>query len=315
MKALDPVRIFVTTLQLGSLSAAARALGLSPATVSRRIAALEEELGVRLLDRNSRQLMPTEAGQIYHQRMERILEDVAQTENLARHIKKAPEGQLRVHSRTLLGIRLIAPLLHRFSARYPDLTIDLHLSEEPVNLIEQNFDVDLRLGPLDDSSYVARKLAVGERIVVASPSYVRSHAPVRVPEDLEKGHNCLTYRKHREPTSWRYLKDGQPSTLAVQGTVYANNGEVLRRAAISGLGIALLADWSVSDDVQAGRLVHLLPGYKLTNTTFDNGVYVLFRDTRMLPQKVRVFIDFLAEAFGEVELHRAPLALSVAADK
>src|SRR3546814_9898894 len=114
MKALDPVRIFVTALQQGSLSAAARALGLSPATVSRRITALEEELGVRLLDRNSRQLMPTEAGQIYHQRMERILEDVAQTENLARHIKQAPEGKLRVHSRTLLGIRLIAPLLTPF---------------------------------------------------------------------------------------------------------------------------------------------------------------------------------------------------------
>ena len=314
MKALDPVRIFVTTLQQGSLSAAARALGLSPATVSRRIAALEEELGVRLLDRNSRQLMATEAGQIYHQRMERILEDVAQTENLVRHIKQAPEGQLRVHSRTLLGIRLIAPLLHRFSASYPDLTVDLHLSEEPVNLIEQNFDVDLRLGPLEDSSYVARKLAIGERIVVASPSYVRSHAPVHVPEDLEKGHNCLTYRKHREPTSWRYLKDEQPCTLAVHGTVYANNGEVLRRAAISGLGIALLADWSVSDDVKAGRLVHLLPGYKLTNTTFDNGVYVLFRDTRMLPLKVRVFIDFLAKAFAELDLADTPTIVSARTD-
>ena len=307
MKSLDSVRLFVSTLKLGSLSAAARALGLSPATVSRRIAALEEELGVRLLDRNSRKLMPTEAGLIYRERMERILDDVAQTENLARHIKQTPEGLLRVHSRTLLGIRLIAPLLHRFSARYPDLIVDLHLSEEPVDLIERNFDVDLRLGPLEDSSYVMRKLAIGERIVVASPAYVRSHGALQVPEDLERGHNCLTYRKHHEPTSWRYLKDGQERTLAVHGSVNANNGEVLRQSAISGLGIALLADWSVSDDIKAGRLVHLLPGYKLTNTTFDNGVYVLFRDTRMLPLKVRVFVDFLADAFGELELVNEPI--------
>lgn len=300
MKALDTVRIFVMTLQLGSLSAAARSLGLSPATVSRRITSLEEELGVRLIDRTNRQLKATESGQIYYVRMSSVLEDVAQAESMAKHVKQAPEGVLRVHSRTLLGLRLVAPLLHSFSCTYPELTIDLHLSEDPVDLVEQNFDVDLRLAPLDDSSYVMRKLASGERIVVASPAYLKSHPRISIPSDLEKGHNCLTYRKSREPTSWLYRDGETVRELAVRGTVHANNGEVLRRAAISGLGVALLADWAVSDDIRAGRLIRVLQGYRLTNTTFDNGVYALFRDTRMLPHKVRVFIDFMTDALSEI---------------
>ncbi len=301
MKAFDTFRIFVLTVQKGSLTAAGRALGLSTATVSRRINALEQELGIRLIDRNSRELKATEAGLLFYSRMESLLDDVAQTESLVRNIKHVPEGHLRVHSRTLLGIRLIAPLLRSFSARYPDMTIDLHLSETPVNLIEQNYDVDLRLAPLGDSSYVARKLAEGERIVVASPHYLSTRQPIKVPEDLERGHNCLTYRLASEPTSWRYRVGNEERELAVRGSVHSNNGEVLRLAAVSGQGIALLADWAVADDLQAGRLVRLLPEYELTNTTFDHGVYALFRDSRMQPLKVRVFIDFLAEALSRIE--------------
>jgi len=301
MKAFDSFRIFVSTIQRGSLTAAARSLGLSTATVSRRINSLEQELGLRLIDRTSRELKLTEAGQLFYARMETMLEDVAQTESLVRNIKQVPEGHLRVHSRTLPGIRLIAPLLRSFSARYPDLTVDLHLSENRVNLIEQNYDVDLQLAPLEDSSYVMRKLAEGERIVVASPYYLSTHRAVEVPEDLEHGHNCLTYRRASEPTSWRYLAGDQEKELAVRGSVHSNNGEVLRLAALSGQGIALLADWAVADDLRAGRLVRLLHDYRLTNTTFDHGVYALFRDSRMQPLKVRVFIDFLAEALSRIE--------------
>lgn len=301
MKALDTVRIFVSTVQRGSLTAAARAMGLSTATVSRRINALEQEMGIRLIDRNSRELRPTEAGMLFYSRMEAMLEDVAQTEDLVRNIKQVPAGHLRVHSRTLLGVRLIAPLLRSFSARHPEVTVDLHLSETPVNLIELNYDVDLRLAPLDDSSYVMRKLADGERIVVASPHYISTHREVVVPTDLENGHNCLTYRRASEPTSWRYREGDEEKELAVQGSVHSNNGEVLRLAALSGLGVALLADWAVADDLQAGRLVRLLHGYELTNTTFDHGVYALFRDSRMQPLKVRVFVDFLAEALSRIE--------------
>jgi DNA-binding transcriptional LysR family regulator len=167
--------------------------------------------------------------------------------------------------------------------------------------VEQNYDIDLRIGKLEDSSYVMRKLGAGERILVASPDYLKSHPKVTVPEDLLSGHNCLTYRKAQEPTSWRYLEGDRVRELKVTGTVHSNNGEVLRRAALSGLGLALLADWSVTKDLEAGALVRLLPGYRLTNSTFDNGVYALFRHTRMLPHKVRVFVDFLAEALGELE--------------
>ncbi len=298
MKALDTLRVFVVTLQKGSLLAAGKSLGLSPATVSRRISALEDELGVQLLDRMSRTLKATEAGLGFARRAESILEAMAEAEESARTLRSRPEGKLRVHARTMIGVRLIAPQIRRFCELHPSITVDLILSDGPVNIVEGNFDVDIRTGRFNDSSFAMRRLADVEEVLVASAAYLAAHPPVATPQDL-LAHNCLTYRKSEEPTRWQYREGDAVQELAIGGNFHSNSGEVLRASAIAGMGLALLAEPTVHDALKDGSLVRVLPGVRITNTTFDNGVFAVFRAGTLLPQKVRLFIDFLGEAFAQ----------------
>jgi len=296
MKALDTIRIFVLTLKTGSLSAAGRKLGLSPATISRRIASLEEELGVQLLDRMTRNQKPTEAGYIFYQRMASILDEISQVETAVQEYKLMPEGRLRIHSRTLVGIQCITPILQEFSMRYPNINLELDLSEEPVNLLDEDFDVDIRVGQVDDSSYLIRKLCNTQDYLVASPGYINNSPSISCPEDL-LSHKCLGWRRSKEPTSWRYMSDGEVKTLSINSFFYSNNGEALRRAAINGQGIALLGAITVRESIRDGSLVRVLPEHRFCLSNFNDGLYVVFRPTRPIPFKVRVFIDFLVEKF------------------
>ena len=299
MKALDSLRIFVTTLRKGSLSAAGRSLSLSPATISRRISALEEELGVQLLDRTSRNLKVTEAGKAFLGRAEVVLEAMAAAEEAARSAKLLPEGRLRIHSRTQLGLRVIAPLLPRFAQQHPDIQLELELSEHPVNLVEQDFDVDIRTGESNDSSFVIKRLLSSEEVLVASPSLMKAYKRIKHPRDLLEV-RCLTYRREREATTWKYIdEEGHPQVLAIQGALSSNNGELLRLAAIGGMGIALLSEPTVRANIQDGSLVRLLPEHRFAVRAFSNGIYAVFRQSRTLPLKVRAFVDFIAEELHE----------------
>ena len=299
MKALDSLRIFVTTLRKGSLSAAGRSLSLSPATISRRISALEEELGVCLVDRTSRNLKVTEAGQAFLGHAEAVLEAMAAAEEAARSAKLLPEGRLRIHSRTQLGLRVIAPLLPRFAQQHPDIRLELELSEHPVNLVEQDFDVDIRTGESNDSSFVIKRLLSSDEVLVASPSFMKAHKRIRHPKDLLEV-RCLTYRREREVTSWKYIdEEGHQQELAIQGVMSCNNGELLRLAAIGGMGIALLSEPTVRADIEDGSLVRLLPEHRFAVRAFSNGIYAVFRQSRTLPLKVRAFVDFIAAALHE----------------
>ncbi|VTU28538.1 D-malate degradation protein R [Variovorax sp. SRS16] len=299
MKALDSLRIFVITLKKGSLSAAARSLSLSPATISRRISALEEELGVQLVDRTSRNLKVTEAGQAFLERAEVVLEAMAEAEEAARKSKLVPEGRLRIHSRTQIGQRVIAPLLPRFAERYRDVRVEFELSEHPVNLVEQDFDIDIRTGESNDSSFVIKRLLSSEEVLVASPSFVKAHPRIRHPSDLPNL-KCLTYRRERESTTWKYIDEqAEQQVLPIEGVLSSNNGEVLRIAAIGGMGIALLSEPTVRSNIGDGSLVRLLPEYRLAVRGFSNGIYAVFRQSRTLPLKVRAFVDFMAEALRE----------------
>jgi len=299
MKALDTLRIFVTTLRKGSLSAAARSLSLSPATISRRISALEEELGVQLVDRTSRKLKVTEAGQAFLERAEVVLEAMAEAEQAARNSKQLPEGRLRVHSRTQIGLRVIAPLLPRFARDYPDIQVEIELSEHAVNLVEQDFDVDIRTGVSNDSSFVIKRLVSSDEVLVASPSFVKAHPRIRRPNDLPQV-KCLTYRREREATNWKYIDEqGQQQELAIHGVLTSNNGELLRLAAMGGMGIALLSEPTVRSCIQDGSLVRLLPDYRFAVRGFSNGIYAVFRQSSTLPLKVRAFVDFIADALRD----------------
>jgi len=296
MKALDSLRIFVMAIQKGSLSAAGISLGLSAATVSRRISALEKELGVQLLDRHSRNLKTTEAGLVFYQRTESILEAMAEAEEDARKLNSQVEGKLRVHSRTMIGTRLIAPLIPQFCKTHPAITVELILSENPVNIVEHHFDVDIRTGKFNDSSFTLRRLTTVKDVLVASESYLNRSPPLSDVQDLFK-HNCITYRRSQEPTHWLYRKENITQELEVQGNFHCNSGEVIRQSALNGMGIALLAEPTVRDCLENGTLKQLLPFCEMSNSVFDNGVFAVFRSSQLLPQKVRHFVDFLSEAF------------------
>ena len=299
MKALDSLRIFVATQRKGSLSAAARSLSLSPATISRRISALEEELGVQLVDRTSRNLKMTEAGQAFLERAEVVLEAMAEAEQAARNSRQRPEGRLRVHSRTHVALRVLAPLLPRFAQRYPDIRVELELSEHPVNLVEHDFDVDIRTGESNDSGFVIKRLLSSDEVLVASPAFLKVYSRIRHPTDLPQV-RCLTYRREREAISWKYIDEqGEQQELPIQGVLTANNGEMLRLAAIGGMGIALLSEPTVRSDLQDGTLVRLLPDYRFAVRGFSNGIFAVFRQSSALPLKVRAFVDFMTEALRD----------------
>lgn len=291
---LESMLLFLKVVHLGSMSAAGKEMDLSPASVSRAIAALEAHLGVQLLNRTSRKIVLTDAGEAYYLRIKPLLDELHQIELSTREAHDEPEGMLRVHAHTSVGIHLVTPRMREFRDLYPKISIDLQLSETPVNLLERNFDVDIRLGELQDSSMLMRRLLPSDRVLVASPDYLASHTLIQQPADL-LGHNCVTFRPNAEATSWRFAREGEDlQELKVTGSLHTNNSEVLRRAAVDGVGVVLLTDWISEADRRAGRLVEVLPAYRVTINSFNNGIFAVFRQTRYVPRKVRVFVDFLA---------------------
>jgi len=294
---MQPMRIFVSVVQNGSLSSAGRQLGLSPASVSRHIGALEESLGCRLINRTSRKLTLTEAGELYYVKVGEILQQIAEANDSVAELQAQPRGTLRVHSRVLVGHLHVVPLLPDFLARYPEVNVDLMMSNRVIDVVEQNIDVDVRIGKLVDSSLVARKLATSERVVCAAPRYLAAHPVIEAPADLA-AHNCLTYRINVGRTVWRFLDGGGAlEEIPVTGNLTMDNGYALLSATLAGAGVALMPDWSVRDDLAAGRLRRILPGYRASHVEFDNGIYAVFQKSRHMSAKVRAFIEYLAEAF------------------
>jgi DNA-binding transcriptional LysR family regulator len=300
MEWLRSMRLFVSVVQNGSLSAAGRQLGLSPASVSRHISALEENLGSRLLNRTSRKLTVTEAGDIYFRKVEQILQQVSEANDSVAQLQSVPRGTLRVHSRMLVGHKFIVPAMPSFLEQYPDIRVDLLMSNHVVDLVELDIDVDIRIGKLVDSALVARKLAHSDRVICASPGYLARAAPLNAPADLVN-HNCLTYRLNLGKSTWRFRgDDGAISDVPVGGSFQSDNGQAVLCMALDGMGIALMPDWAIRSEVAAGRLRVLFPKYQVTYIDFENGVYAVYQKTRHRSTKVRVFVEFLANLFKQI---------------
>ncbi|WP_010142337.1 LysR family transcriptional regulator [Oceanicola sp. S124] len=298
MDKLRAMELFVATAEQGSFSAAGRHYGLSPASVTRRIDDLEGQLGVSLLHRSTRAVTLTENGERYLQDARDILDSVRAADTAAADRQERPHGLLRVHSRTMFGVSVLSRLQPAFSDAYPDLVVDLHLSETPARMREDGFDLDFRIAPPTEAGLVRRRLFLSRRILVASPDYLSRHGTPRAPTDLA-GHACLGYWISNEPVYWRFrLPDGEielPMTCAF----VSNNGLVLLNMALAGRGIALLDDYTVADHLAAGRLVQLLPEIRVTNATFDEGVFVTYRESSYLPGKLRVYIDFVVRNWSD----------------
>jgi DNA-binding transcriptional LysR family regulator len=295
------MELFVEVIHKGSFSAAGRHLGLSPASVSRHINALENALGVRLLNRTSRNLTLTDAGQRYFDRVEQILTDVRDIHETVSQMQRAARGTLRVHTRMLVGMLHVLPALPRFLEAYPDIDIDMRLSNYPADLIEQNLDVDIRIGSLTDSSLISRKLMSSERVLCATPEYLARMGPVTKPDDLAQ-HNCLSYTINLGAPTWRFLdRNGSLTELRVSGNYTSDNGHALLMMTLAHVGIGLMADWAVGEQLADGRLVRLCPDYRVSHIEFETGVFAVYPQNRHLSAKVRVFIDFLVELFASVQ--------------
>ena len=295
MNRLQAMELFVSTVREGSFSAAGRRVGLSPASVSRYVGELEAQLGVQLINRSTRHLGLTEAGKIFFQRTEQVLHGIEDAEAAALALQSTPRGTLRVHSRTLFGIKVLSPLIPQFQKLYPELKVELRLSERRVQLREEEFDIDFQIAAPKDPGLMQRRLVRSDRILVASPDYVARMPRLRGPDDLA-GHNCLTDWMGPDDVVWKFMRKSRLREIVVPSSFSSNNGIILCDLAVRGHGIALLDDYTVADEVKGGRLVRLLPSFRVTNSTFDEGIYATFQQSSYLPEKIRVFVDYMAES-------------------
>lgn len=290
----ETLAVFVAVAKADSFAAAATQLGLSRAMVSKHIQTLEKRLGVRLLNRTTRQIGLTDAGRSLRVRVERILADLEAAEGEVASDTLEPRGLLRLSAPVSFGARHVAPALAAFLAEHRELRADLVLDDRVVDLVAEGFDLAVRVGRLQDSSLMARKLAPCRLAAVAAPTYLAVRGrPVR-PSDLA-AHECLGYAYAAERNVWRFVDNGGESeTVSVDGTLRANNGDALIQAAIAGAGIALLPTFICGDEIRRGSVTCVLDGW----TPSDIAVSAVHPHTRHVPAKVRRFIDFLAGRFG-----------------
>jgi DNA-binding transcriptional LysR family regulator len=284
------MEVFATVVGRGSFSAAARALDLTPSAVSRVITRLEARLGVRLIVRTTRTLALTPEGEAFHRAALRILRDLDESERAVAE-QAAPRGRLRVNTTLPHGRFFIVPLLGEFLQRYPEISIDISLTDATIDLIEERADLAIRSGPLPDSGLMARRLGDSGRSIIASPAYLARRGTPRVPEDLLQ-HNCVGFNFRRAEPLWPFRRDGRDYALAVTGNIEANNGDTVTQLVREGVGIARVGSFHVAADIAAGRLVSLLDAF---NPGDREPIHAVFIGGTTMPARVRVFIDYLAE--------------------
>jgi DNA-binding transcriptional LysR family regulator len=291
MDRLLSMRVFVQVIDSGSFAAAAKSLNASPASVTHHVQALEDHLGVQLLNRTTRKLHLTEVGRNFYEHSTRILTQVEDAERCAAALQTTPRGLLRVNT-TESFARVLAPLIAEYCAAHPEVTFDVVTSEHMVDLIEAGFDLALRAGQLPDSSLVSRRLGFGRLIVCAAPAYLERRGTPHAPRDLA-GHNCLVYPSLEH--DWRFNGRDGVNAVDVTGNLRSNSWVVLRRAALAGQGISMLPVILAADDVRDGRLIRLLPDYDLGEIVLQ----AVYPASRHLSVKVRSFLDFLVQRLRE----------------
>ena len=295
---LTTLHLFVAVVRQGSFAAVARDRNLDPSSVSRAIAALETELTVRLFQRTTRKLSLTEAGATYFERIEPLVEDLQQAGRIAADLTTQPQGQLRVTASVSFGLRCIVPLLPQFQAQYPQLTVDLMLTDAVVNLLAERVDVAVRLGQMADSSLIAQRLMPTRYAVCANSAYLDRVAPFERPADLAH-HNCLLFPLEGFRSRWQFRDEqGQVTAVDVQGQTVVSNAVALRDCAIAGMGLALLPHWLIDKDLGSGALVRVLPSYDVTATDFNTAAWLVYPSRRYIPTKVKVFTRALKAALA-----------------
>jgi DNA-binding transcriptional LysR family regulator len=288
---VEDMEIFARIVTGGSMTAAARELSISPAVVSKRIRKLEDRLGSRLFQRTTRQITLTETGQGYYERIVAILASIEDAENFIARRTELARGTLKVSAPTSFGRLHIAPHMASFLATHPDLRINLTLDDSFVDIVGGGYDLAIRIGELEDSSLVARRLAANHRVICAAPAYLERRGAPAALADLAK-HDCLA-ADHQE--IWRLEGPDGPVNMRVHPVIQTNSSEVVREAVLAGLGIALRSTWDVGPELKQGLLKVVLPHYKVSSRVSLHAVYP---SRRFLPMKVRLFVDYLAGIYG-----------------
>lgn len=298
MDTLTGMRLFNKVAETGSFSAAGRAIGLAPSSVSRQISSLEDQLRTRLFNRTTRKLHLTEAGDIYYAHTERILSDIEEANAAVSQLNDEPRGTLRLNIPVVFGRRYIATTLPEFLERFPDVEVELQVTDHYVDLIEQGADLAIRVGGLTNTSFIARKLIGIQRLMVASPAYLDKHGVPEKPEDLRE-HNCLRFRVNPGESHWELInkKTEKATSISVTGNMASNNVEAINAAMLNDGGIALLPSWVVGKDIQRGIARVVLPEFHASPAHVDSAVYAVYPYTRNVSAKVRAYIDFIAEKF------------------
>jgi DNA-binding transcriptional LysR family regulator len=294
MDRFKQIETFVAVAARGSLSAAAQAEGIAPAVIGRRIDALEQRLGVKLLVRTTRRITLTFEGSAFLEDCQRLLNDWYNAEASVSLGGVKASGHLRVTAPAGFGRVHVAPLVAAFLDANRDVSIALDLTDHLTDIVNEGIDVAIRIGALDDSNLVGLKLADNRRVVVASPSYLAARGAPATPADLAT-HNCLTFGTYgSQARGWQFTIDGKPVSLRVSGTMSCNDGAVLHDWALAGRGLAWRSLWEVGDDLKAGRLESVLDEFAAP----DNAIYAVFPQRRHLPLRVRMFIDHLKNTYG-----------------
>ncbi len=295
---MQAMQVFRRVVELGGFSAAARAERLSNAAVSKQIAALEDRLRTRLLNRTTRRVSPTAAGAAYYERCVRILDDVADAERALSQAAAAPHGTLRVNAPMSFGLLHLAPLLPELLARFPALQVDLALTDRFVDLVEEGVDVVVRIATElpDSATLVAQKLAAARHVVCAAPSYLRRRGTPKAPADLAR-HDCVVYSLGQHPGDWTFDGPGGPERVRVAGRLVVNNSLAIRDALLAGVGLSLIPSFYVDAELRAGRLRAVLTKHE-ARPLF---VYAVYQRGRHLSPKVRSFVEHLRERFAQAD--------------
>ncbi len=294
MDRFHAIAAFVKVVEAGSFARAAERLGVSVSSVSRHVALLEAHLDARLLNRTTRRLSLTETGRQFHERCVQLLSDLEEAEQSAGAGTVTPRGTLRLTCGVTFGIRHVAPAIAAFMARYPQTRCDIELSDRIVDIVDEGFDIAVRIGTIGAQNLVGRRVGATRLICCAAPSYLARHGEPRAPEELA-AHSCLTYEYAPQSGLWPFRdRQGREHNVRVDGPAHANNGRFLEALALEGVGIAYEPDFIVGPDIRAGRLVPILRTFAPPPT----GIHVVYPSRRHLSAKVRAFADFLAHRFA-----------------
>ncbi|WP_114395110.1 LysR family transcriptional regulator [Oleisolibacter albus] len=298
MDKLEDLRLFTLVAETRSFTRAADKLNLSKSAASRRIAELEGRLGARLLNRTTRSISLTPVGQSFFERVAQILAELDEAESAVANERQAPRGLLRVAAPMSFGLRHLAPVVAAFLDQYPEVQVEMDVSDRFVDLVDEGYDLAVRIGRLKDSSLIARRICPIRAVLCASPAYLEKHGAPQTPDDIA-GRDCLLYTNMPTPDLWSFRTAPgaeETRTVRVHGRLRVNNGDMLREAAIAGQGLVHLPTFIIGDELADGRLVPLL----LDWTGPDSAMHAVYPANRHLSPKVRAFVDFLAGKFGPV---------------